>query len=104
MPIQEIEELKRSFVSQLNPVSIYLFGSYAAGNFNDESDFDFYIVVNDDSTDLASLTSQAYRSIRHIKRRPVDIIVGSQSNFNTRKAIPSVESEVYNKGILLYGD
>lgn len=103
MPVTEIEELKDQFVNHLTPISIYLFGSYATGEFTEESDLDFYIIVNDGATDLAALTAQAYRAIRRVKKRPVDIIVGTKSRFENRKGIPSVENEVYQKGILLYG-
>ena len=103
MPLNEIEELKNQFVTQLTPVSVYLFGSYATGDYTEESDFDFYIVVEDKVSDVAAVTTQAYRAIRRIKQRPVDIIVGTKSRFEDRKKIPSVENEVYEKGILLYG-
>lgn len=102
MPIQEIEELKQHFVDQLSPLYIYLFGSFATGSYTEDSDFDFYIVVDDSKKDLKELTTQAYRSIRRVKNRPVDIIVGTQSRFENRKNIPSVESEVHQKGVLLY--
>lgn len=85
------------------PVSVYLFGSYAVGNYTDESDLDFYIIVHDGASDLAALTTKAYRAIRHVKKRPVDIIVGTKSRFENRKRIPSVENEVYERGVLLYG-
>ena len=55
----------------------------------------------DGTENLVDLTSQAYRSIRRIKQRPVDIIVGTESRFNERKEQPTVESEVYRKGVLL---
>lgn len=103
MPVNEIEELKNQFVNQLTPIRIYLFGSYATGNYTEESDLDFYIIVNDEVSDLAEMTTRAYRAIRQVKRRPVDIIVGTKSRFESRKTIPSVESEVYKKGVLLYG-
>jgi len=103
MPIGEIEELKNQFVAQLTPISVYLFGSFAAGTHNEDSDLDFYIVVEDNVDDLAALTTQAYHAIRKVKKRPVDIIVGTKSRFEKRKSIPSVENEVYEKGVLLYG-
>lgn len=103
MPVQEIEELKNRFVDHLAPMRIYLFGSYANGTFTEDSDLDFYIVVNDEVKDLSALTTEAYRAIRRIKQRPVDIIVGTKSRFENRKIIPSVENEVYKKGVLLYG-
>ena len=63
---------------------------------------DFYIVVNDTVTDLLEVTANAYKSIRKIKQRPVDIIVGTQSRFDERKEMMSVENEVYKKGVLIY--
>ncbi len=101
--MKEIEELKEQFVNALSPARVYLFGSVAEGTDTESSDFDFYIVVDDDVRDIAETTAQAYRSIRRLKRRPVDIIVGHRSRFEARKGIPSVENEVFQKGILLYG-
>lgn len=103
MPIQEIEAMKNSFVEHLLPRQIYLFGSFADNTYTDSSDFDFYIVVQDGVTDLADAAAKAYRSVRGIKTRPVDILVGTQSRFESRKKLPSVvENEIYRKGILLY--
>lgn len=102
MPIQEIEEMKKRFVDQLLPVQIYLFGSYANKTQTEESDIDFYIIVRDGVFDLAAETTKAYKAIRRIKRHPVDIVVGTKSRFDERRRIPSMENEVYRKGVLLY--
>ena len=101
---QEIEQLKTCFVEQLSPERIYLFGSFANGTYKDDSDYDFYIIMNDECSDLVSLTSRAYRSVRDVKQRPVDIIVGTKSRFESRKELSSVENEVFRKGILLYDE
>ena len=102
MPVDEIEEFKEQFISQLKPLKIYLFGSFADGTYTEESDFDFYIIVSDEVKELKDLTTQAYRSIRKIKKRSVDIIIGTESTFENKKNIPSVENEVIKKGLLLY--
>ena len=102
MPTYEIEELKEHFVKQLLPVRIYLFGSYANNTYTDESDLDFYIIVSDNVSDLAAETTKAYKAVRRVKKHPVDIIVERMSRFESRKLIPSVENEVYRKGMLLY--
>ena len=102
MPIGEIEELTSHIVEHLLPLQIYLFGSYANNTFTDESDFDFYIIVSDTVSDIPAETTKAYKSIRRVKQRPVDIVVGTMSRFEARKEIPSIENEVYRKGVLLY--
>ncbi len=103
MQANEIEELKDSFVKDLLPRRIYLFGSFAEGKQNEDSDFDFYIVVDDAEKDMLDLTARAYKSIRHKQKRAVDIIVNTAARFESKKHSPvSVEGEVERKGVLLY--
>lgn len=102
MPVNEVEELKNQFVRRLSPVRIYLFGSFANGTYTKDSDFDFYIVVDDKVTDLVEVTANAYKAIRSTKQRPVDIIVGTNSGFNERKNMMSIEHEVLKNGVLIY--
>ena len=103
MPDQEISSLKDCFVRTLAPLRVYLFGSYASGVPNEDSDFDFYIVVEDDRSDTLDLMVKAYAACSEIKKRPVDIIVGTKSSFDARKQRPTIENEVFHKGVLLYG-
>ena len=103
MPDEEIRALKDCFVQALDPVSVYLFGSFASGTAAADSDFDFYIVVDDAHTDTLDLMTRAYAACSAIKRRPVDILVGTKSKFEARKQRPTIENEVFHKGVLLYG-
>ena len=104
MPFDEIEELKNSFVKDLLPQKVYLFGSFAEGRANEDSDYDFYIIVKDSEKDMLRLTAKAYKAIRDKRNRPVDIIVNTERTFDERKKrVSSVESEVAKKGVLLYG-
>ena len=103
MPVQEIEELKEQFINGLTPLRIYLFGSFANGTAHADSDFDFYIIVDDNEKDLHAVATSAYKAIRGVKQRPVDILVGTKSRFDERKNQFTVENEVFHKGVLLYG-
>ena len=103
MPEREIDQIKEKLVQELSPVKIYLFGSFADGTAGEDSDFDFYIVVKDDSINLVDLTVEAYKSIRSVRSRAVDIIIGTESGFESRKKGFGIENEVLNKGVLLYG-
>ena len=105
MPMDEIEELKNNFVKDLLPMKVYLFGSFAEGRANEDSDYDFYIVVKNSEKDMLKLTVKAYKAIRDKQYRPVDIIVNTEKTFDERKNKSySVESEVMKKGVLLYGE
>ena len=84
MPNDEILSLKDRIVEQLSPLKVYLFGSFADGTFKEDSDYDFYIVVEDSKTDWYDQTLQAYRAIRPVRTRPVDILVGTSSAFERR--------------------
>lgn len=104
--LQEVEQinlLKDCIISSISPIKIYLFGSFADGTNNEESDFDFYVIVNDNEQNLLALTQKAYRSMRGKKNRPVDIVVVRKSKFEERKNWKlSLEREVDDKGVLLY--
>lgn len=102
MPNEEIEELKNCFIKALNPLKIYLFGSFANGTATKDSDFDFYIVVDNNTKDLIDTTGKAYVSVSKVQKRPIDIIVGTPNKFNSRKNLPTVEKEVDIKGKLIY--
>ena len=103
MPNDEILALKDRIVEQLSPLKVYLFGSFADGTSGEDSDYDFYIVVEDSKTDWYDQTLQAYKAIRPLRTRPVDILVGTNSSFEKRKRHPGIEQEVDQKGVLLYG-
>lgn len=99
----EIEQIKNEFINKLSPIKIYLFGSFATGTATEDSDFDFYIVVKDGTENLVDLTAEAYKSIRDVRSRAVDIVIGTESRFESRKHKSSIENEVMRKGVLLYG-
>ncbi len=102
MPMDEIEIIKQKLIEQVNPICIYLFGSFANGTAHAESDLDFYIIVNDNEKGLHAIAASAYKAIRAVKQRPVDILVGTKSRFDERKDQFTVENEVFRKGILIY--
>ena len=102
--VENIRELTRCFVSRVDPLKVILFGSFADGTYTDESDYDFYLVV-DDNRNVSDATDQAYNAVMYVKKCPVDIVVGTNARFETkRKSGHSlmVEGEVERNGILLY--
>ena len=49
-----------------------------------------------------SVSQNAYRSLRGLKRRSVDIVVGSVSGFAERKKRKTLENIIDREGVLLY--
>lgn len=101
---EEINRLKDLFVEALEPLRIYLFGSYAYGNPNADSDFDFLIVVDDSRKDWHGEAVKAYKAIRYKRTKPVDILVSTISDFERRSQGKywTLEKEISQKGLLLY--
>ena len=101
---ENIKEMTDCFVSQFDPLKVILFGSFANGSYDDNSDYDFYIVVNDED-DPWDIRKKARKAIRNIQKRPVDIVIGTNSHFQKYGSSPDtlfVEGEVFKKGMLLY--
>ena len=102
--IDNIKEITKVFVNKVDPLKVILFGSFAEGSYNDESDYDFYIVV-DDERNVSEATDDAYIAAMGIKRRPVDIVVGTNRRFEQKRNSQHslmIEREVERNGILLY--
>jgi uncharacterized protein len=102
--IKELKTLKDIIVKTIPVGKIYLFGSYADGKADADSDLDIYIVMSDkaeiNEIDAMKLIRKA---IRDKKTMPVDILVGKEKKFNRRKSSITIESQIEKNGILIYG-
>lgn len=102
--VDNIRKMTEYFVLQVDPLKVILFGSFANGTYTDESDYDFYLVI-DDGRNVREAIDKAYNSVMYVKKRPVDIIVGTSSRFERKsrsKHSLMIEGEVQRNGILLY--
>ena len=98
----EINAIKDRICMTIMPKRIYLFGSFAKDNYNEDSDYDFYVVVPDDAGNKIELSQKAYKSLRGVRKRPVDIVVGYESSFDIRAKENTLEKVVKQEGVLLY--
>lgn len=86
----------------LRPSLIYLFGSYAYGTPNHDSDIDLLLLVDDTTQSPYELDAAANRALGDI-RVPIDVQVYSRSDFERRAALPtSFERTVRDKGRVVY--
>jgi len=101
---QNLDEIAQ-IIAQTVPVeSIYLFGSYAYGTPNKDSDLDIYVVFKDElpmrELDAITVISRAIDSVR---KMPMDILGLKQNRFHDRKLYATLERKIVREGIKLYG-
>lgn len=78
----KINAIKDKICTTVMPKRIYLFGSFAKDTYKEDRDYDFYVIVPDDAGNRIELSQKAYKSLRGIRKRPVDIMVGYESSFD----------------------
>lgn len=101
--INQLEKIKQTILNKVEIEAIYLFGSYANGVPTEDSDFDLYIVIPDDSIRPLEAAQIINNAIYEDQRKPVDILVGRASDFHRRKLLPTIERTVVRDGVMLYG-
>jgi predicted nucleotidyltransferase len=107
--IEHIKMLLAERLKPLDPEKVILFGSYAYGTPNSESDIDLYVVTKDDFLpknyeESNEVYMRISRKIRDIKEEfPIDLIVHTRKmyeKFIQRNS--SFSREILGKGIALY--
>jgi|JI9StandDraft_1071089.scaffolds.fasta_scaffold332483_2 predicted nucleotidyltransferase len=84
-----------------NPAKVILFGSYARGDENEDSDLDICIIENEQEITEIN-TTKYYKALFRLNHAK-DIIVRSLKEFEANKTIiNTLEYDVYKEGILLY--
>jgi len=84
-----------------NIQKIYLFGSYAYGNPNEDSDIDFCVII-DDGKPWLEVTKSITMKFWDEKIGSSDILVCNADLFYERINIQSIEKIVITYGILIY--
>ena len=103
--IKQNLDLITQIITDTVPVeAIYLFGSYAYGTPNKDSDLDLYIVFKDEMQmrELDAITAVSM-AIYPVKNMPMDIIGLKQNRFHIRKMYATLERKIVREGIKLYG-
>jgi len=100
----ELDILKDLIIKTIPVGKIFLFGSYADGEPDADSDLDIYVVMSD-KAEIKEIDAMKLirKAIRGKKTMPVDIVVGKEKKFNRRKSSITIESQIEKNGILLYG-
>lgn len=98
---RQIQWAVNQLVEALHPEKIILFGSYAYGKPNRNSDVDMLVIMESEKR-WTVRTADAYRAV-HGKTFPMDLIVRTPQEMATRLAIgdPFIK-EIMERGKILY--
>jgi len=93
-----------SHISNALPVEkIYLFGSRAYGTPRPDSDYDFFMVLPDDSMLPIDAMHKARTALRPLNTMEcVDILANYKTKFNERKKDFPLERKIHNEGVVIY--
>ena len=92
----------RQIVEKVDPVAIYLFGSRARGDADEDSDYDLMVVVPDHFPAGQANTVTAF-SLVEGRRIPMDVTMSRAGRFGSRRAqVGTLSYQVNRDGVLLY--
>ena len=98
----EIQTIANRIIDAVPVEKLYLFGSYANGTSNENSDYDFYMVIPNDGIRPIDAINKAYLAMRGLKRKPVDILAGTMEVFSRRVEGITLERKIAREGVVLY--
>ncbi|GHU07604.1 hypothetical protein FACS1894151_02170 [Spirochaetia bacterium] len=101
----ELDAITKAIVDHIPVEEIYLFGSFAYGTPNEDSDIDLYLVFKDDMQmrEIEALAA-AHKAMYSLQNRPIDILGHKKQKFIYRSTgFATIEKDVSQKGVKLYG-
>ena len=101
---QNLEEIVQIIADTVPVTAIYLFGSYAYGTQNKDSDVDLYVVFKDEmAMRVLDAITAILIAIDPVKNLPMDILGHKQKRFDELKVFATLERKISREGIKLYG-
>jgi predicted nucleotidyltransferase len=98
-----LHEVTARLAAEFQPEQVWLFGSHAWGNPNDESDLDLLVVVGQSSDTPVRRSQRAHRCLRGLGVAK-DILVKTRAEFERYRDVQSsLEAEILKHGRLIYG-
>ncbi|WP_234124070.1 nucleotidyltransferase domain-containing protein [Clostridium hydrogenum] len=100
----ELNNLIKEIYNVFDISSIYLFGSYAYGNPNEDSDLDICIITDDKSKRKVEIMKIVRKAMAKVQSMPVDLLVYYSDEFNERaKSDCTLEGKIFHEGVKIYG-
>ena len=98
-----LRDLVAKIVERADPVAVYLFGSRARGDHDEDSDYDVMIVVDDSWPPERANVREAFKLVEG-RSVPVDALLVRRARFEEEKhLVGTMSHEVACDGRLLHG-
>ena len=101
----EILAIKESILKSVgdNCERIILFGSHAYGTPKEESDYDVFVILKDDTEKPILVLQNIYGTLaQNPNYKTVDVLANYKSRFEARSKLPTIERTIAQKGLVLY--
>jgi predicted nucleotidyltransferase len=99
----EIMKIADKIKATVECEKIYLFGSFAYGTPSEDSDYDFYVIIPDNSIKPLEAMKQISRELAKTEiAMSVDILASYASSFEKRSDQPTLERKVAREGVVLF--
>jgi predicted nucleotidyltransferase len=98
-----LDEMVRRLVAEFQPEEIILFGSYAWGEPDDQSDVDLYVIVPESDERPIRRMQRAHHCLGGLGVSK-DVLVKTRAEADRYRHVrASLEYKVFNEGRVLYG-
>jgi predicted nucleotidyltransferase len=99
----EIQQITDVICKTVPVERIYLFGSYAYGTPHKDSDYDFFVVLPDDSVRPLDVTRKIHKAVGRMPSIfSIDVLAESRSRFDELKKHNTLERKIEREGVKVY--
>lgn len=100
----QIMTLKDTLKEQFGAKRIFIFGSYACGETDEDSDIDLCVILDLGNRRKIDIMREIGRVLHTLVSVSLDILVYSEEEFNERAMLKcTLEYKILNEGIRVYG-
>lgn len=100
---RELRQVKNLLAANYNPIRVILFGSYAYGQPDADSDLDICVILDLQGRRKVDWMREMYLELSRFLTKPVDILVYAENEFEERAKLTStLEHKILTQGIQIY--
>ena len=98
-------EILKNRLTRFNPSQVYIFGSFAYGNANDDSDLDLCVITDLKEKRKIDVIREIRREFGTLIPNALDILVYQETEFLQRASLEStLEHKILTDGLRIYGE